>query len=212
MISATRSIPGEIVGLFTHHNGRIVGAAFTRGLVWALLMATAAVASPDPMLSVDWPSYLARHDLVWTKLRDMSGGKGGNCAFMGNGSIGANVRYDRSTNSILWILNRMDTYARVDDKRQKVERHEIGILTIPLSGDVQDGWMRQDLWNARINAHIETEQGAIDLSTCTHAEKDVLLIEIKSEQEGVYGPISFQPVDSSTVVSEGGGVQLCHSL
>ena len=53
---------------------------------------------------IDWPSYMARHDLVWTRVPDAweSG------AFTGNGLVGANIFLSSDKKNLRWHIGRSD--------------------------------------------------------------------------------------------------------
>ncbi len=118
---------------------------------------------------VDWPAFLARHDMVWTKLPD----KWGSGAFTGNGLLGANVfTIEKGTNRFLrWHIGRSDVTLAGS-------RIPIGDLVLKTTGTLEGGTMRLDLWNAEASGRIKTTAGEIALHTFTHAQQMVQVIEI----------------------------------
>ena len=122
---------------------------------------------------VDWPSFLARHDMVWTRLPD----RWGSGAFMGNGLLGANVFADTNIaaggegRSLHWRMGRSDVV--LGDSRIP-----IGELALKTAGTLEGGHFRLDLWNAELTGEIQTSRGAIKIRSFTHAGQMAQVIEL----------------------------------
>ncbi|MCY2996190.1 MAG: hypothetical protein NTY19_51325 [Planctomycetota bacterium] len=110
-------------------------------LVTALLLAPLAALHAAELVTdeVDWPAFLNRHDLVWETLPTQFDYG----AFLGNGLLGAMI-YRDGENRLRWEMGRAD----VTEHRRDNSRLPIGGLVLETSGNIQDGTMRIDLWNA----------------------------------------------------------------
>ena len=137
--------------------------------VFALLFAWAsAPASPGAQVvdKTDWPSFLARHDMVWNRLPD----RFENAAFTGNGLAGAMVFTGDKGQSLKWQIGRSDVTFRNF-------RIPIGDLVLKPQGKILGGEMRLDLWNAEVRGTIRTDKGEIDFRTFTHTDQMVNVFE-----------------------------------
>src|SRR2546430_9478334 len=71
-------------------------------LCLTLLTLQTPAARAAPVARVDWPVFLARHDLVWDRLPT----RWGESAFIGNGRLGATI--DAPGGVLGWTINRTD--------------------------------------------------------------------------------------------------------
>lgn len=189
-------------------------------LMFALLAAPAMAGEPvgepeesppEPQAAFSWPEFMSRHDLVWSNLR-----KGYDAGFMGNGSVGAEVLSTNAGKSLVWRLGRQDAYAiRVSRGRDGKERgrgfkrHGIGDLVLQLQGDVVEGDMRQRLWDATIEANIKTTAGAVSMRTFTHAELDLIIIDLQATGDERQAALTFQPIDGVSKTRKDGDLNVC---
>jgi hypothetical protein len=74
------------------------------------------LALQTPVARVDWPVFLARHDLVWDRLPT----RWGESAFIGNGRLGATI--DAQGGVLGWTINRTDV---VHDQSRWVRIHSL---------------------------------------------------------------------------------------
>lgn len=167
--------------------------------------------SAVPEAAFSWPEFIARHDLVWSNLPS---GKG--VGFMGNGSVGAEVLSTHSGESLVWRLGRQDTYAtrvvrgRDGKERGRVfNRHGVGDLMLRLRGDVVEGNMRQRLWDATIEANIKTTAGTLRMRTFTHAEMDLIVIDLRATGDERQATLTFQPIDEDSKTRRDGDLNVC---
>ena len=100
-----------------------------------------------PASAIDWPTFLARQDLVWDRLPT----RWGESAFIGNGRIGATI--DVQNGALGWTINRTDF---VHDQ----SRFPMGRLVLK-TGVVKSGAERLVLWDAEAKGTLDTERGAI---------------------------------------------------
>src|SRR5207244_12485578 len=99
-----------------------------------------------PAARVDWPVFLARHDLVWDRLPT----RWGESAFIGNGRLGATI--DAAGGVFGWTINRTDF---VHDQ----SRFPIGRVVVQTTGTVQEGDARLTLWDDGASGTVATERG-----------------------------------------------------
>ena len=136
-------------------------------LIIAILTACSISASAQIKDEIDWPSFMARHDLVYQRLPDqwMSG------AFLGNGQLGAMVFTVNGGKNLRWHIGRSDVAFNTN-------RIPIGDLVLQTVGELQSGTMRLDLWNAELDGELKTSAGQIAFRSYTHAGQMVQVIEI----------------------------------
>src|SRR5437773_175182 len=140
----------------------------TIAIVCLFCLAHAAYGA-DVTDKVDWPAFLARHDLVYNRLpaRWQEG------AFTGNGLLGAMVYVTDDKSALRFRIGRSDV---MDHQAYRVP---IGDLVLVPAGKITGGSARVDLWNAQITGTLKTDRGEIPFRTFTHAEDLVHIVEIK---------------------------------
>src|SRR4029079_17584317 len=121
-------------------------------VVCGVLAQAAQAAGPVASIAVDWPAFLGRNDLVWTKAPD----RWETGAFMGNGLLGANVYATEDGKNLLWRMGRTDVVA-LDS------RIPIGDLVLKTAGALKSASLRLDLWNAELSGTITTDKGVIEV-------------------------------------------------
>ena len=89
---------------------------------------------------VDWPAFLARHDLIYNRLpaRWQEG------AFTGNGLLGAMVYLTDDKSALRFRIGRSDVMVQ----NKQAYRVPIGDLVLVPVGKIRGGNLRLDLWNA----------------------------------------------------------------
>ncbi len=118
---------------------------------------------------IDWPGFLARQDMVWTKVPN----KWGAGAFTGNGLLGANV-LSEDGKYLHWRMGRSDVvFAN--------SRIPIGELVLKTAGTLQGVDLRLDLWNAELTGSVTTTAGKIGIRSFTHADQMVQVIELRPD-------------------------------
>ncbi len=116
-----------------------------------------------PATRVDWPEFLARHDLVWDRLPT----RWGESAFIGNGRLGATI--DAQGGVLGWTINRTDF---VHDQ----SRFPIGRVVVKTTGTVQGGNARLALWDAEASGTVTTDLGEVRWRSFTAAQPSVIVI------------------------------------
>jgi alpha-L-fucosidase 2 len=146
----------------------------------------------SPLPKIDWPAFLSRSDLVWQTLPD----RWDRGAFTGNGTVGAMVYVDKG--ALSWELGRVDVVDNQpsDDPMVASPRLPLGYLRWQ-GCTTTKGQMRLNLWNAEVEAEIQTAQAAVTkVRTWTHATQNVVGIAL--EKGGCTGRFEFDPADAKS--------------
>jgi alpha-L-fucosidase 2 len=152
-----------------------VSAGFMLGLLTGRLpAATAAPEGAGRGRAVDWPAFLARHDLVWKRVPT----KWEEGAFLGNGLIGA-VMY-APAGALAWELGRSDlTDHRNEPHPMRARaRLPLGRIVLETPAPVSGMDARLDLWNAEVAGSLVTQRGSARFRSFVHADEPVLLVEL----------------------------------
>src|SRR5437870_9231791 len=120
-----------------------------------------------PTARVDWPVFLARHDLVWDRLPT----RWGESAFIGNGRLGATI--DAAGGVFGWTINRTDF---VHDQ----SRFPIGRVVVQTTGTVQGGDARLTLWDAEASGMVTTDRGEVRWRSFATAQPSVIVIVLEA--------------------------------
>lgn len=123
---------------------------------------------------IDWPTFLSRHDLVWSKLPT----RWEEAPYFGNGNLGSMLYLDSKRNAIRLQVFRVD----VQDHRDNTHgwtaysrpRLMIGSFYLNFDSKITGGNWRQHLHDAKLTGTIETEAGTVELEHYVHAEQMVM--------------------------------------
>ncbi len=136
-----------------------------------MLVVFETIAAPPIRDKVDWPSFLARHDLVFETLpTHFDYG-----AFLGNGLLGTMIFRD-GDNRLRFEIGRAD----VTEHRRDNARLPIGGLVLETVGKIQDGTMRLDLWNAEVRGNVTTDKGTLQFRAFIHTDVMALLLDLET--------------------------------
>jgi len=124
------------------------------------------LALQTPVARVDWPVFLARHDLVWDRLPT----RWGESAFIGNGRLGATI--DAQGGVLGWTINRTDV---VHDQ----SRFPIGRVFVKTIGTAQAGSARLTLWDAEASGTVTTDRGEVRWRSFTAARPSVIVVVLE---------------------------------
>lgn len=131
--------------------------------------------------SIDWPKFLARHDLLWTS-KPVSWEEG---AFLGNGRLGVMVYCEENRekrNLIRFVLGRTDVTAMREGGSYS-PRVPIGELHLEFKGWIYQPFrMRLDLWNAELRVEIITTEGEATLTMFVHSCQPIVVAEIETSE------------------------------
>src|SRR5436190_15259945 len=136
-------------------------------LCLTLLALQTPAASAAPTARVDWPVFLARHDLVWDRLPM----RWGESAFIGNGRLGATI--DAQGGVLGWTINRTDF---VHDQ----SRFPIGRVVVKTTGTMQGGDARLTLWDAEASGTVTTDRGEVRWRSFTAAQPSVIVVVLEA--------------------------------
>jgi hypothetical protein len=131
---------------------------------------------------VDWPTFLARQDLVWKRVP--AAWESG--AFMGNGLLGANVYLADARDHLMWRIGRSD----VVDRGSRIP---IGDFVLVTNGKLTGADLRLDLWNATLHGEITTDQGPLKVRSFTHADDLVQVISLDADAAGPEWHFEWRP-------------------
>src|SRR5256886_5696182 len=136
-------------------------------LCLTLLTLQVPAAPPAPAARVDWPVFLARHDLVWDRLPT----RWGESAFIGNGRLGATI--DAQGGVLGWTINSTDF---VHDQ----SRFPIGRVVVKTTGTMQGGDARLTLWDAEASGTVTTDRGEVRGRSSTAAQPSVIVLVLEA--------------------------------
>ena len=132
------------------------------------LAAFLALVVPDlrGQAPLDWPTFLARQDLVWERLPE----GWGESAFIGNGRLGATI--DVQNGTLGWTVNRTDV---VHDQ----SRFPTGRVVLNTAGRVTGGTARLVLWDAEAIGTLTTDRGEVHWRSFVAREPSVIVIALR---------------------------------
>lgn len=147
-------------------------------------------------VSVDWPAFLSRQDLIWEQLpRQWNEG-----AFVGNGQLGMMVYATLTDNRLDFHLGRADVtdHRKAPDRKTSMgvsgasvmfdfPRLDLGRMALRPAGKILDGTMRQDLWNAEITTTVKTDLGELKIRAVTLRDRMAQVIEVTSTERTASG-------------------------
>lgn len=127
-----------------------------------------------PTRAIDWKQFIGRHDLTWSKLPS----NWYDAPFLGNGQMGAMIYRIDGQNAICFDIGN----TAVRDHRQEeglygISRLLIGNLMLIPDGQITDGTMRLDLWNAELRGQLTTSKGVVTFKAIVHSDKMALAVE-----------------------------------
>ncbi|MBC8011681.1 MAG: hypothetical protein H7067_16475 [Burkholderiales bacterium] len=145
---------------------------------------------------IEWPAFLARHDLVWEQLpRQWNEG-----AFAGNGNLGFMAYATLADNRFDFHLARADVtdHRKAPDRATSLgvpgasvmwdfPRLDIGRMALRPAGKILDGRLRMDLWNAELTGVIPTDLGELRVRALTLRDRMVHVFEVVSTERTADG-------------------------
>lgn len=140
---------------------------------------------------VDWPKFMAQHDLVWEEIpKQWNEG-----AFVGNGQVGMMIYANIEDNRLDFHVGRQDVTDHRLAPNQKTSmmvkkanlydfsRLDIGRMVLRPAGKILDINVRQDLWNAEVSGTITTDLGEITFRAFTPYQEMMNVIEVQSTEK-----------------------------
>lgn len=146
--------------------------------------------------SIDWPSFLQKQDMIWTKM-PLNYYEG---PYVGNGLLGTVFFKDTIlSNTIAFEVGRTDVYdhrtaEQIKDKYPwpKV-RLPIGKLLLTTKGTIQSVNFRTHLWDAEVSGTIVTDKGTLDLTCYAPTDEKIIILKYKGSHGEIDSHISFRP-------------------
>ena len=142
--------------------------------------------------NVNWPAFMARHDLVWDRLpEDYFSG-----AFVGNGLLGTILfRDDVEPNTLRFEIGRTDVY---DHRTKEASAYEtsrlpIGQLLLTPVGEITKVSLRTDLWNAEIRGVVTTKVGTLTFRCFVPSGEELIVLNVKSTGKESGAQFSLRP-------------------
>ena len=151
---------------------------------------TARAEGTAAQLQVDWPAFLAQHDLVWDRMpADYYEGP-----FVGNGLLGTILfRDDQQTNTLRFEIGRTDVYDHRTKGSYGVGRLPIGQLLLTPAGTIQKVSLRNDLWNAEIRGEIVTSSGTLKLRCYVPSGESLIVLNLQGTGAEKSAVCRFRP-------------------
>lgn len=156
-----------------------------------------------PEQRIDWPQFMAGHDLVWQRLPT----KWEESPFLGNGLLGTMIYQDQG--EALPNRNRRLRFdvqhAGVVDRRPGGDgkfnhaRLPVGYFTIETPDEITGCDWRLDLWNAELHGSLTTRAGSYRLRCIILSEKQLFHLTIESADQASAGKnvsITFTPAQA----------------
>lgn len=160
---------------------------------------SAVVGSVDLVNRVDWPRFMADHDLVWT-VTPRQWNEGG---FTGNGQLGVMAYATLGDNRFDFHIGRSDVTDHRGAPDAKTSfgvkgrsvmfdfpRLELGRMALRPAGQIQSVTMRQDLWNAELQGTIKTDLGQLTFRLITHRDVMLNTIDVTSTEKNSDGSLA----------------------
>ena len=161
-------------------------------LMSVALLSISANERPLVHLNVDWPKFMAQHDLIWDQLpEDYFAG-----AFVGNGLLGTILfKDDAAPNTLRFEIGRTDVYDHrtKESSAYETSRLPIGQLLMTPVGTIEKVQIRNDLWNAEIRGELTTTAGTISFRCYVPSGEELIVVNIKTtgREKGV--KVSLRP-------------------
>ena len=149
-------------------------------LVFAFLVPLAAMSRAAEIQGVedkiDWPAFMARHDMVWERLP----ARWTEAPHFGNAMLGSMLY--RTGNTVTLQVFRADVHDHRDNSfgwtAYSRPRFMIGSFQLNPVGKIQGGTWRTDLWNAELTGTVRTDRGEIRLRHFVHADEMAIVTEL----------------------------------
>ncbi|MCE9552483.1 MAG: hypothetical protein K8T91_03775 [Planctomycetes bacterium] len=144
---------------------------------------------------VDWPSYLARHDLLWNRLPQ----QWYQAPFLGNGMLGTMVR-QVGPQAIRFDVDRCDVQehrprGKPGECHVGQSRLPIGHFTLDTVGKLTGCDLRLSLYNAELTGTLTTDRGTIGLSCYVHAQDMVIVVELAPSEGESQCRLNWHPAE-----------------
>ncbi|HTJ79362.1 MAG TPA: hypothetical protein VL357_10240 [Rariglobus sp.] len=141
---------------------------------------TGHLRAADPVIreNINWPDFLARHDLVW----DLMPTNINNAPIIGNGAMSASIHKDGSS-ALSWEVYRIDVtdhripVGKLPHPLYDTPRLAIGRFDLKTVGAVQSTAMRVNLWDATCTGTLTTTRGTVSWRSFVPYDTDLIIVE-----------------------------------
>ncbi len=133
--------------------------------------------------ALDWPTFIARHDMIWSRLP----AAWGESVFIGNGRLGATI--DQQDGALGWNINRTDVV-------HGSSRYPIGRVILKTAGTITSGTARLTLWNAEAAGTVTTDRGAVRWRSFTATNPSVIAIVLEGTGGETDPDLEWSPAEA----------------
>jgi hypothetical protein len=126
-------------------------------------------------IEVNWPEFLARHDLIWTQApKEWHDGP-----FLGNGMLGT-MLHQLDDHQLRISLGRADAEDHKKEGTPFISQSRLpnGYFTLTTVGTITGFEGRLDLYNAETRVRVSTDQGSLDIRAFVHSDDMVIVYEL----------------------------------
>lgn len=169
-------------------------------VLFACLLGVNVIAKNKQKTDVNWPKFMAQHDLVWEEtLRQWNEG-----AFVGNGQVGMMIYANMDDNRLDFHVGRQDVtdHRKAPDQKTSMgvkaanlldfSRLDIGRMMLRPAGKILFVSLRQELWNAQVVGTITTDLCSIYFRALTPYNLMLNVIEVNSTEKKNNKPVSYK--------------------
>jgi alpha-L-fucosidase 2 len=191
-----------------HSKPARTGAAFAlaAGVFLLPFAATTAVIAgeetgSDPRLRVDWPAFLARHDMLWKCLP----GNWREAPWTGNGMLGSMLWIDRDALRVQVFRGDVQTHRPMTQGFSGYTRTrlQIGSHYLATAGKPSGCDLRLSYYDAEVVGKINTEKGTLKIRHFTHADEMAIVTELEAVDGQRPVQLTWQP-DKNGMPTRGG--------
>ncbi len=155
----------------------------SRLVVILLLSSLCAMANVELKEKFEWQDFIKKQDLHFSKIP----GDWDEGPFLGNGRLGLMIYREPGKNYIRFEIGNSQVHDhRNGDGMYNIPRLLIGQFNLTLVGEIIDGHMHLDLWNAEATGEIKTSKGSISFTALVPSGEDVIVISVKTTGEENY--------------------------
>ena len=180
---------------------------FLGGLLSLLMSTVARGADTVPVIktSIDWPAFMARHDMVWNRLPD----SWKEALWFGNGHVGSLIWQEGDRIRVQVFRSDVQDHRsfRVGYSGYSRPRFQIGSFYIKPRGKIKGAQGRLGLFDAEFAGTIETDLGRLKIRHFVHATDPVIFTEIsaeggEAEPEWIWEPAEAKPTRPGAATNE----------
>ena len=128
---------------------------------------------------IDWPVFMARHDMIWRRLPE----SWREAAWLGNGHLGTLIWREGDRIRIQVFRSDVQDFRsyRVGYSGYSQPRLQIGSFYFKPKGRITGGHGRLDVYNAEFSGTIETDRGRLRIRHLVQSSAPAILTEISAE-------------------------------